>query len=113
MKDGSIRRTTLTAIALLITVLAPALSQRSQSQSASDDTTSRDQWEYLVVTSANRINFSSTDNPSLRKETTGAFAREAFVLEQQMDKLGAKGWELVSLGGNPADPIYYFKRRKR
>jgi len=29
-----------------------------------------------------------------------------------MDKLGAKGWELVTVTGSPADPIYYFKRRK-
>jgi len=48
----------------------------------------------------------------MRKEGTGAFAREAFVLEQQADKLGAKGWELVSVSGRENDPVYYFKRRK-
>ena len=34
------------------------------------------------------------------------------VVEQQMDKLGAKGWELVSVSGQPPGPVYYFKRRK-
>jgi hypothetical protein len=48
----------------------------------------------------------------LRKETSGAFGREAFVLEQALDKLGAKGWELVSVSGSQGDPVYYFKRRK-
>jgi hypothetical protein len=42
----------------------------------------------------------------------GSFARELFVLEQNLDRLGAKGWELVAVNGTPSDPTYHFKRRK-
>ena len=76
-----------------------------------DDTPARDQWEYLIV-SGGTTNFSPSGSSSMRKENTGSFTREAFPLEQNMDKLGAKGWELVSVTGTPADPVYYFKRRK-
>ena len=77
-----------------------------------DETANYDQWEYLVV-SGNTTNFSPSGNPNLRKDPNGAFRREAFVLEQNMDKLGAKGWELVSVTGPDQEPIYYFKRRKK
>ena len=46
------------------------------------------------------------------RKAPGAFSRENFPLEQSMDKLGAKGWELVTVTGAPADPVFYFKRRK-
>ena len=68
-------------------------------------------WEYLVVASPSNANLTSTGNPRMRKEP-GPFGREAFVLEQHLDKLGANGWELVSVAGTPGDPHYYFKRRK-
>ena len=68
-------------------------------------------WEYLVVATPSNVNFSATGNQRMRKEP-GGFGREAFVLEQHLDKLGANGWELVSVAGTPADPHYYFKRRK-
>ena len=69
------------------------------------------EWEYLVVASPSNVNFTATGNQRMRKEP-GPFGREAFVLEQHLDKLGANGWELVSVAGTPADPHYYFKRRK-
>ena len=47
----------------------------------------------------------------MRKEP-GAFSRESFPLEKNLDKLGAKGWELVAVGGSSGDPIFYLKRRK-
>ena len=68
-------------------------------------------WEYLVVATPSNVNFAATGNQRMRKEL-GPFGREAFVLEQHLDKLGANGWELVSVAGTPADPHYYFKRRK-
>jgi hypothetical protein len=67
-------------------------------------------WEYLVV-QGGTVNLSPSESGSMRKEP-GAFNREAFPLEKNMDKLGAKGWELVSVAGPPGDPTYYFKRRK-
>ena len=71
----------------------------------------RTEWEYLVVASPSNANLTATGNPRMRKEP-GPFGREAFVLEQHLDKLGANGWELVSVAGTPGDPHYYFKRRK-
>jgi hypothetical protein len=71
----------------------------------------RTEWEYLVVASPSNVNLTPTGNPRMRKEP-GPFGREAFVLEQHLDKLGRNGWELISVAGTPADPHYYFKRRK-
>ena len=71
----------------------------------------RTEWEYLVVASPSNANLTATGNPRMRKEP-GPFGREAFVLEQHLDKLGANGWELVSVAGTAGDPHYYFKRRK-
>jgi NAD(P)H-flavin reductase len=48
----------------------------------------------------------------MRKEPNAPFGREGFVLEQHMDKLGANGWELVTVAGPPNDPAFYFKRLK-
>ena len=41
-------------------------------------------------------NFDPTGNAEMRKQD-GSFAREGFVLETQLDKVGAKGWELRQL----------------
>jgi hypothetical protein len=49
----------------------------------------------------------------MRKEPNVPFGREAFVLEQHLDKLGANGWELIAVAGPATDPAYYFKRRKQ
>lgn len=98
-------------LVLLVAVFTLVGKTLTQERVIASDTTDRDQWEYLVVAGASN-NLSPSSNPSLRKEPAGPFGREAFVLEQQMDKLGAKGWELVSVSGSASDPIYYFKRRK-
>ena len=72
-----------------------------------------EQWEYLAVAGPSTTNFSPTSTPRMRKEPNVPFGREAFVLEQHLDKLGANGWELVAVAGPPTDPAYYFKRRKQ
>jgi hypothetical protein len=77
-----------------------------------DSGTTDQQWEYLAVAGPGTTNLTPTTNPRMRKEPNVPFAREAFVLEQHLDKLGANGWELVAIGGPPTDPAYYFKRRK-
>jgi hypothetical protein len=44
----------------------------------------------------------------------GGFGIEAFVLEQHMDKVGADGWELVSVSNaTRGEPVFFFKRLKR
>ena len=106
------RRTIMVSIAaviigLLLTVAAKSVfgerSNTNEDQSGSG-------WEYLVV-QGGTVNLSPSESGSMRKEP-GAFTRESFPLEKNMDKLGAKGWELVTVAGSTADPIYYFKRRK-
>ena len=74
-------------------------------------TTADGQWEYLVVAGGN-VNFSTSGNdPSFRKQTD-AFRSEAYPLERNLDKLGAKGWELVAVHGTPMEPVFYLKRPK-
>jgi len=73
-----------------------------------------EQWEYLVVSGGN-VNLTSMSGDQfsgMRKQPDNSFGREGFVLERNLDKLGAKGWELVSVHGIPNDPIYYLKRAK-
>ena len=105
------------ALILLAGVIAAAANTLTQRKASSDEAanaeemTTGDRWEYLVVAGA-QSNLTPSGNPNLRKEPSGGFGREAFVLEQALDKLGAKGWELVSISGSQGDPVYYFKRRK-
>jgi hypothetical protein len=68
-------------------------------------------WEYLVVAGGNVNLDAGSSGGRMRKETAG-FTREHYPLELNLDKLGAKGWELVQVIGNPADPTFVFKRRK-
>ncbi|MBO0719417.1 MAG: hypothetical protein J2P41_01250, partial [Blastocatellia bacterium] len=57
-----------------------------------------DAWEYLVVAggNVNLESMSSSDFAGMRKQPDGSF-REATVLEHNLDKLGTKGWQLVSV----------------
>ena len=94
-------------IGLVLTVAAKSVF--GERRGANEDQ-SGSGWEYLVV-QGGTVNLSPSESGSMRKEP-GAFNREAYPLEKNMDKLGAKGWELVSIAGPPGDPAYYFKRRK-
>jgi hypothetical protein len=70
-------------------------------------------WEYLVVSggNSNLESLSSDEFAGLRKRPDDSF-REATVLQRNLDKLGAKGWQLVAVNGSPNNPLYYFKRPK-
>jgi hypothetical protein len=106
------RRKTLCRIMLVaFLLLAPNLAS-VKTTGQEEAATSKDKWEYLVVASPSRTNFSPTGNPRMRKEASGGFGVEAFVLEQHLDRLGANGWELVTVTGSASDPVYYFKRHK-
>ena len=72
---------------------------------------SSDGWEYLVV-GGGTTNLSPATDSSMRKEMSGSFGREHYPLEKNLDKLGARGWELVSVAGAPNDPTYFFKRHR-
>src|SRR5262249_18023598 len=73
---------------------------------------SAERWEYLVVAGGSNVNLNPTGSSTMRKEPDLGFPRESFVLEQNLDKLGAKGWELISMDIRGGEPTYYFKRRK-
>jgi hypothetical protein len=113
-KGDEMRRSIwISAISILLAVVVTGAAARALQDrpSADERQASRgDGWEYLVV-SGGTVNLSPSESGSMRKET-GAFSRESFPLEKNLDKLGAKGWELVSVTGSPADPIFYLKRRK-
>jgi hypothetical protein len=96
-------------VALL--VLAPVLVLSIKTIGQEEESSKGDQWEYLVIANASRTNFTPTGNSEMRKAPRGAFGAEGFVLETQLDKVGARGWELVAVTGT-TDPVYYFKRRK-
>ena len=106
------KRTLLMTIATALIASIVAVEARSlfNDRIKADDEQGAGGWEYLVV-QGGTVNLSPSDGGSMRKEP-GAFSRESFPLEKNLDKLGAKGWELVTASGSPADPIYYFKRRK-
>lgn len=103
------KRTLLLTLLFLIPVFVAVA--RTTGQADTGSSAAIEKWEYLIVSAPSRTNFSPSGNSYMRKET-GNFGVEAFVLEQQLDKLGANGWELVSISGPPTDPIYYFKRPK-
>lgn len=111
-KGKSISRRLLLALLLLVPVFAVVVKTTGQDGANANDSAANEQWEYMVVAAPSGTNFSPSGNSRLRKEPTGSFGREAFVLEQQMDKVGMRGWELVAITGNAVEPIYYFKRRR-
>jgi hypothetical protein len=96
--------------AILLAVAAMALAGRALAQRDSGDSFAGDRWEYLVVNGGS-VNLSPSGSSSMRK-ADGAFAREAFPLEQNLDKLGARGWELVAVTTTTAEPSFFFKRRR-
>jgi hypothetical protein len=111
-KVNKAKRNVLLALLAVAAVTALVTQTAGKGRDDQSDSASSDRWEYLVVGAASGTNFAPTSNTSMRKEPGGGFGREAFVLEQQMDKLGNKGWELVSVSGPPSEPVYFFKRRK-
>ena len=101
----------LTSILVLVVATIFVTRVPAQRETDAEPPASSERWEYLVVSGGN-VNLNPTGSPSMRKEPAAGFTREGFVLQQNLDKLGAKGWELVSVEGPPADPTFFFKRRK-
>jgi hypothetical protein len=100
----------LAIAAILICLAVQVLAQRSSNSTKEPATET--QWEYLVV-AGGTVNISSAGVDSrMRKQPDDSFPREAYALERNFDKLGAKGWELVAVSGPVNDPVFYFKRQK-
>jgi hypothetical protein len=112
-KKEVVKRTSLLVVVLSLAVVLIAVVKTTGQEGAKvSENPTIEQWEYLAVAGPSTTNLTPTGNPRMRKEPTVPFGREAFVLEQHLDKLGANGWELVAVAGPPTDPAYYFKRRK-
>jgi hypothetical protein len=111
-KLDTAKRNVILALLALAAVSALVIQTPGKGRDDQGDSAAGERWEYLVVGAASGTNFSPSGNSSMRKESSGGFGREAFVLEQQMDKVGNRGWELVSVSGPPSEPVYFFKRRK-
>jgi|SRR6185503_13006943 hypothetical protein len=109
-RNTVLKRVLLTAVTLSLIAISVAVVQTRGQEPGYGNRP--DQWEYLVVAGPSTTNFSPTSSSRMRKEPNAPFGREAFVLEQHMDKLGANGWELVTVAGPPTDPAFYFKRLK-
>ena len=107
-----LKRALCVAVVVCLAVICVAV-MRTTGQEENSGSDGAEQWEYLAVAGPSNTNFSPTSSPRMRKEPNSSFGREAFVLEQHLDKLGANGWELIAVAGPPTDPAYYFKRRKR
>lgn len=111
-RKGLFAKASLLAVGLALAVGLMVGKTTGQEGANVSDRAATEQWEYLAVAGPSSTNFTPTGNSRMRKEPNVAFGREAFVLEQHLDKLGANGWELVAVAGPPTDPAYYFKRRK-
>lgn len=81
--------------------------QRSSRAKESD----KADWEYLVIVGG-RQNLASSSNSKMAKLSLDNSFREHFPLEANLDKLGAEGWELVTVTLARDEPIYYLKRLK-
>jgi len=104
---------TVIVVALMLLVSPFFLRPVKTSESPAAQEDGREKWEYLVVAAPSSTNFSATGNTRMRKLEMGGFGIEAFVLEQHMDKIGADGWELVTVTNTArGEPVFYFKRLK-
>jgi hypothetical protein len=112
LKWAGVKQTTVLAVTLFLAAVFIDVKTAGQEEANVSSKVVNEQWEYLAVAGPSTTNLSPTGNPRMRKEPGVGFGREAFVLEQHLDKLGANGWELVAVAGPPTDPAYYFKRRK-
>ena len=112
MKESKVlKRISYVAVVFCLAVVCVAVIKTTGQEENSGDGPVGEQWEYLALAGPSTTNFSATTTK--RKEPNSSFGREAFVLEQHLDRLGANGWELIAVAGPPTDPAYYFKRRKR
>lgn len=103
------KRSILLASALVILLIATLAfaSQRSSRTKESDKV----EYEYLVIVGG-RSNLSSSGNAKMSKLGLDTAFREHFPLEANLDKLGAEGWELVTVTMARDEPVYYLKRIK-
>ena len=114
MKESKIlKRVSYVAAVIGLAVICMAVVKTTGQEENTGDGAAGEQWEYLALAGPSNTNLIPTTTPRMRKEPNSSFGREAFVLEQHLDRLGANGWELITVAGPERDPVFYFKRRKR
>ena len=109
-KTYNLERMLVIAALFAVLVIFGAYRATGQEEANRGKRVATEEWEYLAVAGPGPASLSV--DPHKRKEPNVPFGREAFALEQHLDKLGANGWELVAVAGPPTDPAFYFKRRK-
>ena len=112
LSNKIIRRTMVFVAMMALLVVTFAVVKTTGQTNYETENNAKEKWEYLAVAGPSTTSFTATGGTRVRKEPDSSFGREAYVLEQHLDKLGASGWELVTVAGPPTDPVYYFKRRK-
>lgn len=104
------KRTFVLASISVVLVIATVAIASQRSSRAKD--TDKIEWEYLVI-AGGRNNLSSTGSTSkLAKIAMESGWRENYPLEMNLDKLGAEGWEVVTVTMMQNEPVYYLKRVK-
>jgi hypothetical protein len=98
----------LVSIGLVLLLVTVAYARQRTTQNKETD---KIVWEYLVL-AGGRSNLSSTGNSKMAKLSLDSSFREHFPLEMNLDKLGAEGWELVTVTLVRDEPVYYLKRAK-
>src|SRR4030095_2429045 len=104
------RMSVIAAVLSLLVIVDVCSTTTGQEAAEARERATQEEWEYLAVAGPSAASLSV--DPRMRKEPNVPFGREAFGLEQHLDKLGANGWELVAVAGPPTDPAYSFKRKK-
>lgn len=95
---------------IVLSLLSFAVVFTVSGQSSRKEKDAETQWEYLVV-NGGTVNLTGVSDLGRKKQPDNSF-REMSVLQRNLDKLGQNGWELVSVYGSPADPVYFLKRPK-
>ena len=108
-ETNNLKRMSVIGALLILLVIVGAHGTIGQGGLNPREQVAHEEWEYLAVAGPSPANIAESRQ---RKEPSVSFRSEAFALEQQLDKLGANGWELVGVAGPPTDPAFYFKRRK-
>ncbi len=103
------KRTILLAGSIIILVLATVAFAKHRSTRSSD--TDKITWEYLVIAGGRNNLSSAGTNGKLAKLALESGFRENYPLEMNLDKLGAEGWEVITVTMT-SEPVYFLKRVK-
>lgn len=99
-------------ISIVLVIATVAFANKRSSHSGDTSKTEKVEYEYLVIAGGRNNLSSSGTNGKLAKLSLESGFRENYPLEMNLDKLGAEGWEMVTVTMAQPEPIYYLKRVK-